>query len=122
MTVQIKYKSTISKNMAGNHVLFVDENFNISGIKNYISKNEYFHLSDLLKSREKKKNFLSFQISSKKTIFLVSIKKNINFSNLEKLGADFYNQITQFKEESYLVFLDTIDNSNKNLIGHFLQI
>ncbi len=121
MTVQINYKSIISKNIAGNHVFFVDESFNISGIKKNISINEYSHLSDLLKVREKKKKILSFEISSKKTIFLVSIKKDINVSNLEKLGAEFYDFTTKFKENSYLVFLDTINNSNKNSIGNFLH-
>ena len=121
MTVQINYKSIISKNIAGNQVLFVDENFDIKEIKKYISMNEYSLLADLLKVKEKKKDFISFEISSKKTIFLVSIKKNISVLNLEKLGADFYDFIDKLNENKYSIFLDTINNSNKNLVGHFLH-
>jgi leucyl aminopeptidase len=75
MTVQINYKNTISKNSSSNLVLFVDEKFNINGIKKYISNSEFSYISDLLKNSDLKKDLLVFEINSKKTIFLASIKK-----------------------------------------------
>jgi hypothetical protein len=76
MTVQINYKNSGFKNMTSNLVLFVGENFNISGLKKYISNNEYSYISDLLRTSDLKKNLLFFEINSKKTnIFGVRLKK-----------------------------------------------
>ena len=66
MTVQINYKNSGLKNITGNLVLFVGENFNITGLKKYISNNEYFYISDLLKTSDLKKELLFFEINSKK--------------------------------------------------------
>ena len=49
---------------------------NISDLKKHISNKEFFYISDLLKNSDLKKNILFFEVNSKKTIFLVSIKKN----------------------------------------------
>jgi leucyl aminopeptidase len=49
MSVQINYKSSSSKNDSSNLVLFVDEKFNITGIKKHISNSEFSYISDLLK-------------------------------------------------------------------------
>ena len=93
MTIQINYKSTGFKKNSNNLVLFVDENFNISGLKKYISNTEISYISDLLKNSDLKKNLLVFEISSKRTIFLVSIKKNLKISDIESLGAKFHSYI-----------------------------
>jgi leucyl aminopeptidase len=69
MTLQINYKNTSSKNSSSNLVLFVDEKFNINGLKKYISNSEFSYISDLLKNSDLKKIYLSFEINSKKTIF-----------------------------------------------------
>ena len=66
MTVQINYKKTSSKNTARNVVLFTGQNFDIKGIKKYVSNVEYSHISDLLKTSDLKKDLLIFEISSKK--------------------------------------------------------
>ena len=78
MTVKITYKNEISKKNPQNLILFVDEKFNISGIKKYISNSDFILISDLLKTRDEKKKILAFDISSKKKIILVSLKKNIS--------------------------------------------
>ena len=73
MTVQINYKNSSSKKNLTNLVLFVDENFNIGGLKKYISNSEFLYITDLLKNSDLKKDLLFFFFFSKKTIFLVSI-------------------------------------------------
>ena len=93
MTVQIYYNNSISKNSSTNVVLFVDEKFNINGLKKYISNYEFSYISDLLKNSNLKKDLLVFKINSKKTIFLVSIKKDIKTSDIENLGAKFHGYI-----------------------------
>jgi leucyl aminopeptidase len=80
MTVQINYKNNDREKSSANLVLFVDEKFNIGGLKTYISNTEFSYISDLLKSSDLKKDLLVFKINSKKTIFLVSIKKDIKTS------------------------------------------
>ena len=121
MTVQINYKNRPLKNIIGNLVLFVGENFNIDSLKNYISKNEYTYISELLKTSDLKKDILFFEINSKKTIFLVSIKKDIKISDIENLGAKFHSYINFNKKTEYFVNSDTINSKIKNFVGYFLH-
>ena len=110
MTVQINYKVSNSKKVSTNLILFVDEKFNISGIKKYISNSEFAYISDLLKNSDLKKDLLVFEINSKKTIFLVSIKKDIKTSDIENLGAKFHGYINYHKKNDYFVNSDTISS------------
>ena len=121
MTVQINYKSSRSKKDLSNLVLFVDEKFNIAGLKKNISKSEFLYISDLLKTSDLKKDLLFFKINSKKTIFLVSIKKDIKTSDIESLGAKFHSYIDYDKRNDYFVNSDTINNKIKNFVGYFLH-
>jgi leucyl aminopeptidase len=73
MTVKINYKTSNSIKASSNLILFVDEKFNISGLKKYISNSEFSYILDLLKNSDLKKDLLVFEINSKKTIFLASI-------------------------------------------------
>jgi len=114
MTVQINYKSSRSKKDLSNLVLFVDEKFNIAGLKKNISKSEFLYISDLLKTSDLKKDLLFFKINSKKTIFLVSIKKDIKTSDIESLGAKFHSYIDYDKRNDYFVNSDTVNNKIKN--------
>jgi leucyl aminopeptidase len=121
MTIQINYKNNSSKKPSGNLVLFVDQNFNISGLKKYISNIEFSYISDLLKTSDLKKNLLFFEINSKKTIFLVSIKKDLKTSDIESLGAKFHSFINYYKKGDYFVNSDSINNKIENFVGHFLH-
>ena len=121
MTIKINYKSNNSKKISSNLVLFVDDKFNIGGLKKYISNSEFLYISDLLKNSDLKKDLLVFEINSKKTIFLVSIKKNIKISDIENLGAKFHGHIDYKKRKDYFVNSDTINSKIKNLVGHFLH-
>ena len=66
MTVQINYQNSSLKNITSNLVLFVDENFNINGLKKDMSNTEYSYISELLKTSDLKKDLLFFEINSKK--------------------------------------------------------
>ena len=88
MSVQIAYKNKISINKPYNLVLFVNEKMNISSLKKHISSSEYAFISDLIKTKDIKK-IIPFDLSSKKKIILVSLKKNQSNSDIEKLGANF---------------------------------
>ena len=121
MTIQINYKNSILKNSLSNLVLFVDEKFNINGLKKNISNSEFSYISDLLKNSDLKKDLLVFEINSKKTIFLVSIKKDIKTSDIENLGAKFHGYINYDKKNDYFVNSDTINSKIKNFVGYFLH-
>jgi len=121
MTVQVLYKSNISQKSLANLVLFTDENFNINGLKKYISNEEFSYISDLLKTSDLKKNLLFFAINSKKTIFLVSIKKDLKASDIESLGAKFHGYINYDKKNDYFVNSDTINSKIENFVGYFLH-
>ena len=121
MSIQINYKKNSFKPNSTNLILFVDENFGISGLKKYISTSEYSYISDLLKTSDLKKDILFFEISSKKTIFIISIKKNIKISDIESLGAKFHSFINFDKVKDYFVNSDTINSKIENFLGHFLH-
>ena len=121
MTVQINYKTGNIKKLSSNLVLFVDDKFSVSGLKKFISKSEFSYISDLLKNSDLKKDLLVFEINSKKTIFLVSIKKDFKTSDIENLGAKFYGYINFDKKNDYFVNSDTISSKIKNFLGYFLH-
>ena len=121
MTIQIKYKNTSPKKKLTNVVLFVDEKFNINGLKKHILNSEFSYISDLLKNSDLKKDLLVFEINSKKTIFLVSIKKNTKTSDIESLGAKFHGYIDYDKKKDYFVNSDTLNSNIKNFVGYFLH-
>ena len=59
MNIKINYKKQVFDKNNENPILFVDENFNISSLKNSISKSDYSYIFDLLKTRDpKKKSYL----------------------------------------------------------------
>tara|TARA_B100001939_G_scaffold331735_1_gene330102 strand:- start:468 stop:1925 length:1458 start_codon:yes stop_codon:yes gene_type:complete len=121
MTIQINYKNSASKNAPGNLILFVNDKFDIKGLKKYISKSEQSYISDLLKISDFNKKLATFELSSKKKIILISIKKNIKNSYIENLGAQLYKQIQKSKKSEYVINLDTLDFKDSNFILHFLH-
>jgi leucyl aminopeptidase len=121
MSIKINYSVKPANKLFENLVIFVDENFNINGLKKIISSIEYSYISDLLKTSDLKKKILFFKINSKKTIFLMSIKKDIKISDIENLGAKFNSYINYDKKKEYFVNSDTINNKVKNFLGYFLH-
>ena len=77
MSIKISFKKNINIKGLKNYVLFCDENFNIASLKKHISNSEFSYITDLLKISDIKKKLLFFEINSKKTIYLVSIKKDL---------------------------------------------
>ncbi len=66
MTIKISYlKQSINK-FPSNLILFVNDNFKLSGVKKILTNSEFSYIDDLLKSSDLKKNLLVFELSSKK--------------------------------------------------------
>ena len=66
MSIKINYKNRVFNKSFGNLILFVNEKFNISTLKKYISSSEYTYISDLIKTKDLKKKIITFEINSKK--------------------------------------------------------
>jgi leucyl aminopeptidase len=121
MSIQINYKIKNPKNITTNLVLFTDEKFNLSNLKKYISSSEFFYINDLLKTCDLKKNLFVFEVNSKKKIVLISIKNDLEISDIENLGAEFYGLINHEKKSEYFINSDHISGKYENFIGFFLH-
>ena len=119
MTVQIIYKNNDNSN---NQVLFVEENYNISNIKKYVSSADLTYIKEILKNNDLKKKILGLDLNSKKKLILVSVKRKLESSDIENLGADFYNYIKSKNINKLSIISNTLDSrSEKDFIGHFLH-
>ena len=121
MTIRINYLKKTIRKPSSNLVLFSNDKFNVSGLKQILSKPEYLYISDLLKTSDLKKNLLIFDVNSKKKIVLISIKNNLKNSDVENLGAEFYNRINYGKNSEYFLDSDSIKIKLDNFLGHFLH-
>jgi leucyl aminopeptidase len=121
MIININYSKKETNKSLTNIVFFTDDKFNISNLKSKITKNDYFYINDLLKAQDLKKNLLVFEINSKKKIILVSIKKNLKSSDVENLGAKFYECINNIKNREYYLDSDTCSNRYNDFLSHFLH-
>ena len=119
MSIEITYKNKILNKNPKNLILFVDEKFNIFNIKKHISRSEFVIISDLVKTRDENKKIVAFDINSKKKIILVSLKKNISVSEVENLGASFYDQFKNNNSKDFSLNSDSISNYQKNIVGYF---
>jgi leucyl aminopeptidase len=121
MSIKINYSNKFTSKSSTNLILFVDQNFNIAGLRKIISNTEFSYVSDLLKTSNLKENLLFFDINSKKTIFLLSIKKDLKTSDIENLGAKFHGCINYDKKNDYFINMDTINSKIENFAAYFLH-
>ena len=120
MPVEINYSKKTHNKISANLVYFSNHKLDIKSIRKNFSSFEFNYINDLLKTADLKKNIFIFEINSKKKIFIISIKKDLKISDVENLGAEFYNQIKK-KNSEYLINSDSINNTNKNFLGYFLH-
>ena len=60
MAIKINYSNKLTSKSSANLVLFVDQSYNISGLKKIISNTEYSYISELLKTGDLKKKYTFF--------------------------------------------------------------
>ena len=63
MSVTINYKNNSLNKTSNSLVLFINDKFNLSHLKKYISKLEFTYINDLLKVRDPKSNLFAFKLS-----------------------------------------------------------
>ena len=120
MIIKLNYKKN-SHYKNSNLILFSDEKTNLKNLKKNLSNLEFNYISELLKVNDLKKNVFKFDINSKKSIFIVSVKKNLKPYEIENLGAEFFVKINQEKKKEYCIISDSIDVKYKDLLGYFLH-
>ncbi len=121
MSIKTNYSNILSKKSTINQIFFVDEKFSINSIKSKISNQESFYLNDLLKTCNLKKNLLVFEVNSKKKIILISIKTNLETSDVENLGAEFYSYINYGNKGEFTINADSVKSKIEDFIGYFLH-
>jgi len=121
MIININYNKAINNKLITNYALFSRENYNISDLKNYFSDLEIISIKEIIKNTNLKKNIISFNLNSKKKLFLIDIKKNINNYEIEGLGAEFYEFIKDLSIKNLFINTQTLEKENKNFISHFLH-
>ena len=121
MTVKIEYSKKAFSQSATNLVLFSNDEFKNKDFKKNLSKSEFEYISELLKTSDLKKNLLVFEINSKKKIALVSIKNNLRLSDIESLGAEFFERVNHGKNSEFYVISDSVVGKYENFLGHFLH-
>ena len=119
MTVQILFKNNDNSN---NQVLFVEQDYNISTIKKHVSSVELSYIKEILKNSDLKKKILSLDLNSKKRLILISVKKKLESSDIENLGAELYNYVKSRNINKLSIISNTLySRSEKDFIGHFLH-
>ena len=121
MSVSINYKNLSTGKNFSELIFFVDENYNLNGIKKLISSKDHSFIFDLLKSKDLSKNILNFSVSSKKNIILVSIKKNIRSSEAENLGAKLFILLKDLKQKEFCVNSEYVPTKLTNFVGYFMH-
>ena len=121
MSIKISYKKKLQKSKSTNFIYFLDENYGLSGLKKKLTNTEYKFVEDILKSSDLSKKIVSFNITSKKNIFLISLSKNINYSQIENLGAEFFVYLKNFKQKEFQIDSDVMPPKIKNAVGYFLH-
>ena len=121
MSVKISYSKKSVTKLSANIVLFVNEKFNTSNVKKYLSNNEFSYINDLLKTSDLKKNIFVYEVNSKKKVILISIKNNIKTFDIENLGAEFYGRVNYGKNSEYYIYSDSVLSKDNNFLGYFLH-
>ena len=121
MPVKINYLNKKLSKSSTNFVIFSNDKLNINSSKKELSSSEFSYINELLKTIDVKKKLFVFEINSKKKIILISIKNDLKFSDIENLGAEFYENIKKFKNPEYLIVPNENLDKYKDFLGHFLH-
>ena len=123
MTVQVLYKNKAKLTSTGAITLFTEEKFQIKNLDRFLPKNSALYADKILKNKKNtKENIISFNINEKTTLILVSLKKDLKSSDVENLGAEFYNFIKKNSFKDLSIFCESLKSKpGKDFIGRFVH-
>ena len=123
MSIKISYKKGFTEKKIKNYVLFSNEDFAVHGLKKLSLSSSLNQINKTINNyKSKKKDFLNFNINPNQKIILIKVKKKQSSTDIEKLGADFYNFV-KYNLISNLTFFDRniLESEYKNFIDEFLH-
>jgi len=122
MSVQINYISKINAKSSKSYVFFANEKFEVNNLKNVFSKEQISFIQQIIKKKDLKKRFLSFDLNLNEQIILIKTKKNISSHEIENLGAEFYNFIKLNSIINLTLYSDSLQKiqNRKEAIEEFL--
>tara|TARA_B110000259_G_scaffold58881_1_gene69619 strand:+ start:1186 stop:2646 length:1461 start_codon:yes stop_codon:yes gene_type:complete len=122
MSIKINYSNYSKDKTANVYTLFTKENFNTKYIVTFFSNSEITYIQNILKKRDLKKNILSFDLNSKTKIILIDIKNNLELSDIEYMGAEFFTFIKSNNIKELSINPLSIQSKPENdFIGRFLH-
>ena len=123
MTVQVLYKNKAKLTSTGAITLFTEEKFQIKNLDRFLPKNSALYADKILKNKKNtKENIISFNINENTTLILVSLKKDLKSSDVENLGAEFYNFIKKNSFKDLSIFCESLKSKpGKDFIGRFVH-
>ena len=110
MTAYLKPIQKLDSKKLRNYALFSTNEFDLKSLNKNFSKQELNNIDEILKF-EDKKNFILFNLNSKKKVILINIKKDLEKSAYEDLGAKFY----EFLKNNNIKEITLDYNKNLNL-------
>ena len=122
MSIKINYSNYSKDKTTDAYTLFTKENFNTKYIVTFFSNSEITYIQNILKKRDLKKNILSFDLNSKTKIILIDIKNNLELSDIEYMGAEFFTFIKSNNIKELSINPLSIQSKPENdFIGRFLH-
>ena len=121
MSIKINYSKKAPGYASDSLILFSNADYKFSNSNKFITNSEISYINDLLKTIDKKKNLLIFELNSKKKVVVISIKKDLKAAGAENLGAELFGHINFGKKNEYFLISDSIDTKLNNFLGHFLH-
>ena len=125
MSIKISLKKNLIDKQVKNYVLFCDENYKIYGLSKLSALLQRKELNQLiLSNKQKDKKFLLFNINPNQKIILIKIEKKINQTDVEKIGAEFFDYIKSNSLFETTIFEQNIydqNATNKYFLDDFLH-
>ena len=121
MSVQVVNKNKAKSSNLGVIALFTEDKFQIKNTSRFLSKDEASYIEKILKNKNNtKENIISLNINEKTTVILISLKKDLKGSDVENLGAKFYNFIKKNSFKDVSIITESLKSKpGKDFIGRF---
>ena len=113
MSIKISLKKNIEAKHVSNYVVFSDDNLKIYGLNRLSINKQAIQINQTINSQKSHdKDFFIFNINPKQKIVLIKIKNIKSSSDVEKLGAEFFNFIKTNSILNTTFFSSNFDNIN----------
>ena len=120
MTALIKPIQKLDRKKIRNYALFSTNEFDLKSINKNFSTQELNNIGEILKF-EIKKDFILFNLNSKKKVILINIKKHLEKSAYEDLGAKFYDFLKNNNIKEITFDYNKNLNLSSSIQGSFLH-